>query len=206
MTDERSGDRARDTLATAVRWLLWANVAGSAIEIAFRWTRGFDPDLIGQAEWASVLVQLFLFVVTGIAFLVWLYRAKAKARALGAEDMMVSPGWAAGWFFVPLANLVMPFIAMRELWQASAQPRDWQLAPSSPAIPVWWAFWLGTTISGNAAFVLGRQEDWDMIVAADFMGMISAILTVPAALALAWIVGRIQTMQDSSAHLAARFA
>src|SRR5262249_29946861 len=45
----------------------------------------------------------------GIALLVWVYRANRNARALGAEGLAYSPGWSVGWFFVPLANLVMPY-------------------------------------------------------------------------------------------------
>ena len=28
--------------------------------------------------------------------------------------MTISAGWAIGWFFVPFANLVMPYQAMKE--------------------------------------------------------------------------------------------
>jgi Domain of unknown function (DUF4328) len=193
-------------LARAVRWLLWANVAVTLVEILLAWRRGFDPYLIGDAEAALAWGQLALFLVTAIAFLVWLYRAEVNARALGAEDMMVSPGWAVGWFFVPLVQLVMPLIAVRELWKASATPRDWQLGPVSPITALWWACWLATSIAGNIAFALSLQGDWDLYVAADFMATVSAVFFIPTAILLAAIVGRIQQMQSSFRHLADRFA
>lgn len=206
MSEARPSLRDSALLARAVRWLLWANALGALLEIAARWRRGFDPFFIGEAEAAMILVQLALFVGTAIAFLVWLYRAEVNARALGAEDMMVSPAWAVGWFFVPLVQLVMPFMAVRELWKASATPRDWQLGPASPVIALWWACWIGTVISGNIAFGLSRMDDYDAFLAADFMGMVSAAFTIPSAILLAWIVGRIQQMQSSFRHLADRFA
>ncbi|HVQ09284.1 MAG TPA: DUF4328 domain-containing protein [Allosphingosinicella sp.] len=193
-------------LARVVRWLLWANALGALIETAVRWRRDFDPYYVGDAEAAMILAQLALFVGTGIAFLVWLYRAEINARALGAEDMMVSPGWAVGWFFVPLVQLVMPFLAVRELWKASATPRDWQLRPASPVIALWWACWIGTVISGNIAFSLSFMDDYDALLAADFMAIVSAAFTIPSAILLAAIVGRIQEMQSSFRHLADRFA
>lgn len=208
MSDRRAGFRDSAQLARIVRWLLWANAAIAAIAlcIVILWLRGFDPFLTYEAGQAFAWAEFGLFLATAIVFLIWLYRAKANARALGAGDMMVSPGWAVGWYFVPLANLVMPFATMRELWQASARPRDWQLAPGSPMIPVWWACWLGSSITGNAALLLRLQEDRDALLVADFMALVSTVLTIPSALALAWIVGRIQAMQESPSHLAEHFS
>jgi hypothetical protein len=206
MSVARPAFRDSALLARVVRWLLWANVAATLAEIVLVWRRGLDPYLIGDAEAALAWGQLALFLVTAIVFLVWLYRAEVNARAHGAEDMMVSPGWAVGWFFVPLVQLVMPFVAVRELWKASATPRDWQLAPASPVIALWWACWLVASIAGNIAFALSRQGDWDLYAAADFMAMVSAAFFIPAAILLAAIVGRIQTMQEEPRHLADRFA
>lgn len=205
MNGARPAFRDSFLLARVVRWLLWANALGALLEIVLRWRRDFDPFLITQAEAAMVLAQLALFLGTAITFLVWLYRAEVNVRALGAEDMMVGPGWAVGWFFVPLVQLVMPFVAMRELWKASAAPRDWQLGASSPLIALWWACWIGSVISGNIAFALSRMEDYDAFLAADFTGMISAAFTIPSAILLAAIIGHIQAMQESPRHVAGRF-
>jgi hypothetical protein len=206
VTSPRPAFRDSTLLARVVRWLLWANALGALLEILVRWRRGFDPFLMTEAEAAMVLAQLALFVGTAIAFLVWLYRAEINARALGAEDMMVSPPWAVGWFFVPLVQLVMPFMAVRELWKASATPRDWQLGPASPVIALWWACWIGTIITGNIAFALSRMDDYDAFLAADFMGMVSAAFTIPSAILLAAVIGRIQAMQEAPRHLADHFA
>jgi hypothetical protein len=206
VTGDRPDFRSQGALATIVRWLLWANALGAALEIVVRWRRGFDPYYIDEAELWMILAQLALFVGTAIAFLVWLYRAEVNARALGAQDMMVGPGWAVGWFFVPLCQLVMPFLAVRELWRASATPRDWQLGAWSPFIALWWACWLGTMITGNIAFALSRVDDYGALVAADFMGMVSAVFTIPSAILLAWVVGRIQEMQEAPSHLAGHFS
>ena len=200
MSGPRPAFRDSALLARVVRWLLWANALGALLEIVVRWRRGFDPFLMSEAEARDGPGPArALFVGTAIAFLVWLYRAEANARALGAEDMMVSPGWSVGWFFVPLVQLVMPFIAVRELWKASATPRDWQVGPASPVIALWWACWIGTIVTGNIAFALSRMDDYDAFLAADVMGMVSAVFTIPSAILLAAIVGRIQAMQEAPA-------
>ncbi len=188
------------------RRLLWANAAASAVSILLAWRRGFDPFAIGDSETLYGLADSALLFVTAILVLIWLYRANARARALGAEDMMVSPGWAVGWFFVPLANLVMPYIAMRELWKASAHPRDWQLASAPLAIPLWWAFWLASGVAGGVAVVLALRPEKDALAAADAAVALSELLSIPAALLLAWIVGGVEKLQAGPEHLGHRFA
>ncbi len=205
MTNDRPDFRANGTLATAVRWLLWANAAVTLAEILLVWAGSLDRYQIGAAEAAMIWGELALFLVTAIAFLVWLYRAEVNARALGAQDMMVSPGWAVGWFFIPLVHLVMPFVAVRELWKASATPRDWQLGHASPVIALWWACWIVTSITGNIAFALSRMDEYGALVAADFMSLVSAAFFIPAAILLAVTVGRIQAMQEAPSHLAGHF-
>ena len=59
--------------------------------------------------------------------------------------MRYSPGWAVGWWFIPVAWWVMPFRTMRELWLASgpeAGAADWGTHRLTPLIPLWWMFWI----------------------------------------------------------------
>ncbi|MSP62794.1 MAG: DUF4328 domain-containing protein [Myxococcales bacterium] len=103
-----------------------------------------------------------------IVFLVWLHRACAGARSELGAIMPYSPGWAVGWFFVPFANLVMPYKVMRALKQASdpsvlpapqasvANPLASYRDPARllvgakavlPRVPIglWWGFQSGTS-------------------------------------------------------------
>jgi hypothetical protein len=47
-------------------------------------------------------LELGLLIACAVAVLKWIYRANANARALGAKDMKFTPGWAVGWYFVPI--------------------------------------------------------------------------------------------------------
>jgi hypothetical protein len=87
------------------------------------------------------MLELTLGLAAGIALLVWVYRASRNARALGAEGMTYSPGWSVGWFFVPLASLVVPYRVLRELWKASTPGAGapWRQAPVSTVLGAWWA-------------------------------------------------------------------
>jgi hypothetical protein len=103
--------------------------------------------------------QFVLYIVTGIVFLTWIYRANSNARALGAKDMRFTPGWAVGWYFVPIMSLWKPFQAMREIWQASAQPGNWQSVQPPPLLGWWWTLYLGAQILAQIGFQLSKSID-----------------------------------------------
>jgi hypothetical protein len=105
------------------------------------------------------LAQFALFILTGIVFLVWIHRANRNARALGAQGMQFTPGWSVGWYFVPVMSLWKPFQAMREIWQASAQPGNWQSVQTPPLVGWWWALYLISQILGQIAYRLSDKID-----------------------------------------------
>ena len=87
------------------------------------------------------LVGLALVVL----WLVWQHRSQTNLTALGAANVRFSPGWAVGWWFIPVAWWAMPFNTMQELWKASdpaGGAADWKSRPTSPLLVVWWVVWL----------------------------------------------------------------
>ncbi len=81
-------------------------------------------------------------IVLIVVFCFWIYRANYNARRLGAADMKFTPGWAVGWYFIPIFFLWKPYQAMKEIWQASANPARWQDEPRGSILPPWWTFFL----------------------------------------------------------------
>lgn len=181
-------------LARAARCLLWTQAALSAVSALLALTR---DSLIVDKTMIQLLgvAEMLVFLGCVAAVLAWTYRANANARANGATDMMVSPGWAVGWYFVPLAYLAMPFVATRELWKASANPKDWQLIKTPPVLIVWWACWLAAFIAFNLAIALAAEPDPDAVPVGQTFYLATDVFAVPAALALAHIIGRVQALQ-----------
>jgi Domain of unknown function (DUF4328) len=90
---------------------------------------------------AAVLVG----VTAAILWLLWQYRSQANVRALGTKRMRFGPVTSAAMWFVPVANLVLPLFAVRELYRASdpdVGPDDWRRGRTFPALWVWWAAFL----------------------------------------------------------------
>lgn len=186
-------------LAAGARALLYVD-AGFAAAAAALLLTGANAIPALDLFW---LVQLAVYVGTAIVFFVWLYRANANARALGADDMMAGPGMSIGWYFVPLANLAMPFVAMRELWKASSRPKDWQAIASPATIPLWWTCWLIAGITGMIAFRIGIEFAKEANEAAQLLSIASETFEIGAALLLAQIVRGIQALQEQARGSAA---
>ena len=56
----------------------------------------------------AVLARLLLLLLTYIAAGFWIFNAACNARAFGAKGLQISPGWAVGWYFVPIMWLFKP--------------------------------------------------------------------------------------------------
>lgn len=80
---------------------------------------GLELELLGPATMVRGLLQVGL-VVSSITFSLWLYQAHRNVTThLGAKTMTYPSAFAVATFFIPVVNLVLPLLAMRELYRAS---------------------------------------------------------------------------------------
>jgi len=104
-----------------------------------------DRDSINDLTAVFYILDLLFLIPTAIAWCMWQNRAQWNLRALGVSNLRYSPAWVVGWWFVPFANIVMPFLTMRELWlgsQPEAGAVDWRMATTTPLLGLWWGAWL----------------------------------------------------------------
>jgi hypothetical protein len=147
-----------------------------------------DADVRGSEDVAFGLLGFLglMLLATFIVWLVWQHRAHANLRALGAANPAYSPGWAVGWWFVPFANVVMPYLTVRELWKASnpdASAIGWKAPGGAVIVGLWWAGALLTQVLLQTAPAFAPDEIQVSTNAA------SAALTVAGDLVLAiWAV------------------
>lgn len=132
------------------------------------------------------ITELGAYIVTAIVFLKWIYRASLNVHGFGARGLAFTPGWAIGWYFVPFLNLVRPFQAMKEIWQASHDPGHWQVQPGSPLVGWWWGLWLLSGFAGQLSMrlaIMGNTID-DLIrnawvsIATDVIGIIVTVVAI----------------------------
>lgn len=88
-------------------------------------------------------------------YFAWLYRTNYNARKLGATNMKFMPDWAFGWYFIPIANLWKPYQAVKEIWKASINPKDWEKQQVPDLLGLWWFCWIASILFGS---VIGPLE------------------------------------------------
>ncbi len=131
-----------------------------------------------------LLVNLALLVTSFIFVGMWIYRAHANLSLTAAVQSRFTPGEAVGWFALPIANLFMPFKAMKALWQSSHKisVNSGDTAPG--LLWVWWITWIGS----NA---FGFSENFSGF---DVAGHVA---TTISAICLTLIIGQINVAQPS---------
>ena len=162
-------------------------------------TVGAGGRTLGQADadygltaLAWSVVFYLLYIPTIVLFCVWEHRAAANLPALGGRELRFTPGWAVGWWFVPIANLFRPYQVMAELWKASDPALDetyrrQRQGLSTPLLlKLWWAAWIVgnviTNFSNRASFAAHDPTSNIGALVVDLAG--SAITVAAAGLAI----------------------
>jgi hypothetical protein len=145
----------------------------------------------------STVASFILFVVAATLSGIWIYRMTAVKRVLAHAPSM-TPGWAVGWFFIPIANLFKPFDGIREGWQVATGAEDWAALPTPPLLRVWWALWLAWSILQN---VIARMEN--ALIETAWLLALSGLLAVPLAYLWVRIVRHITETQAAQRDAAA---
>jgi hypothetical protein len=156
------------------------------------------------------LLQSGLGIVTGITFLKWIYRAYKNIQGFGAEGLRFSPGWAVGYYFIPILSLIRPVQVMNEIWRASDDPRDWPRRPGSWVIVSWWTLFLiytgVTQVSLEIAIQASTNDQWTLAAVLAIAGDLFSIPLSIAALRLVTEVYRRQKALVEGGSSSERFS
>ena len=124
------------------------------------------------------VIGLIILIITVVAVCRWTIRAMANTWAKGKLRPSITPGWAAGWYFIPFANLWKPYEAMTEIWTGIFGP-----SKSRAILLIWWFSWI---ISGILERVSTKM---DLSTNTDIIDLTSSVLSVIAAVSLIKIIG-----------------
>lgn len=108
---------------------------------------GSDVDDADALVAAAALLQVGLMLASTIVVSLWALRAGRKAQLAGARD--VTPGLACGSWYIPIGNLVVPFIQVRRMTRVYRRP-------TSPA-----GVWQGFFIAGLVMVTSSRGQVLD---------------------------------------------
>lgn len=149
------------------------------------------------------IAYLLVFIASVIMVSRFTYRAMKNLHLASAAGVSMSPGWAVGWYFIPIAMLWKPLQGMLQIWRGSLDPQA-ASAPVSAMIGWWWACWLLTNILANASFRLsggfGMTDSLEMLQISLWLDVIGSSVGIAAALLLIRITRKITEAQSSLMH------
>jgi hypothetical protein len=107
---------------------------------------------------ACGIAQFAVFVAVAVLFLRLLYKSAQKARGFSTPFTYVSPGWAVGYWFIPLMNLYRPLEVVKALFKACAAESGADAKPKAgeQLLGAWWAVFL---LGNIAATILARSDN-----------------------------------------------
>ena len=88
--------------------------------------------------WLSIVTGLLFlavlaFIITSTVFyLQWVYRAHKNAVAISGKELFLSAGWHVGFHFIPLANIIVPYLLMLRIAEDSSSKE------SRTMVLIWW--------------------------------------------------------------------
>ncbi len=188
--------------------LLWISVAVACIALVDDVVE-FAQVQIGQESPSEVstndpmqgiigLLQSGVGILTGITFLKWIYRAYKNIQGFGAEGLRFSPGWAVGYYFIPILSLIRPVQVMNEIWRASDDPRNWPRRPGSWVIASWWTLFLlytgVTQVSLEIALQASTNDQWTL---AAVLAIAGDLFSIPLSIAALQLVTEVYRRQKS---------
>jgi heme/copper-type cytochrome/quinol oxidase subunit 2 len=103
-----------------------------------------EANAADNATRAAAIWLIVVLILGGIFLIVWLYRLRTDAEVFDPDRNHLSRGWAIGGWFVPIANLVLPFLVMRDVIRSVRAYPDGSTREAAllPLTCVWWGLWV----------------------------------------------------------------
>jgi hypothetical protein len=168
---------------------------------------GSEEDLT-PADGAQILVGLLAIgvsIATIVLFLLWFHRVARNLAPLGVRNQQYSPGWAVGSWFVPFANLFVPYRIAKEIWvKSDTNTETYGFLTSESTVPgfmgVWWGFWIVSNIAQNAATRLSfRASSPADLTTSEWVSIGAELLSIIAAIFVLQVIKDITARQEESA-------
>jgi hypothetical protein len=159
---------------------------------AILWFRSSVPEqdpFYAIAAIGSFVALIACYILVGM----WIYRTNANAHGFGS-GMSITPGWAIGWFFIPFANLVMPYRGVKETWNESHQFAGRFEDVDSPLLGWWWGLWIAAGILSTTSVLVGGDAS-DALVSAAYADLSAAAASFAASLILIRLIRRLDSAQ-----------
>ena len=154
-------------------------IVASALIVLVLITDVFETvaDVSGAAALDNVLlwVNAGAMVVAAVAFIVWLWRARANAELLvGPHGQRLTREWVIGAWICPVVNFWFPYQVVVDVWRASTPNRGNYL----DGLVVWW--WMTFLVSWlfTRFITLAGVVDAVPLIAAGMLDVAAGVLAL----------------------------
>lgn len=120
-----------------------------------------DANAADHAVSTAGTVLIVLMVAAGIALIVWLFRLRTDLDVLAPDERHFAKGMAIGGWFIPIANLVLPFAVVRDVARSTRPERDWGTDAGSGVmwlVGAWWALWVIGAVGSRFVHLSGADS------------------------------------------------
>lgn len=152
-----------------------------------------QPSILIRAMAMAGSLEISLFWITVVIFLIWVYRAYKNLIGLGADGLSSSPGWAVGSWFVPVVNIFKPYQIMQEIWTNSDPDYEEEFGflseqgAGTSLVGYWWGTYLVSNVTAYLAQLSNPLSDGNLFFS--LIAFYAAIRIVASVLALKLILG-----------------
>jgi hypothetical protein len=164
-----------------------------------------SSDAIGDASFLLVAgalgtISLALYVLSAVAFLAWLSRVVDNVPALTGATPIHGPREAIGWWFVPLANMFVPYLIVRDTMTILAGT----LRGQAGIVTAWWLLFMGSNLVSGVGSVLMSSIGGGASLPAATIAIGGSLMLALAGALLVVIVRRMERWSEAWATSAAQ--
>jgi uncharacterized membrane protein len=160
-----------------------------------------DADANDTRQVAIALFAMVFQIVLIVLFIQWFRRAYHNLHKAGEKGLVASEGWAAGYWFIPIANWFMPYQIMRDIWNRTkkygtgdvddfSESYDASIDGGADAetsedslsvVNIWWAFWIISGITSTISIqITNNASEIGAFQMASLIGLISDVAAIVA--------------------------
>ncbi|GII84417.1 hypothetical protein Ssi03_24070 [Sphaerisporangium siamense] len=145
----------------------------------------------------SWLVGFLAQAVAGVVFVVWLFRARANAKAMSTLRHRYAKLWLVFGWILPVVSLFVPKGVVDDIWLASQGEPVTVRARRPALVRVWWMAWLCSTIvPWTLERVFFREDDLEDLRAAALVEVAATAAGLAAAVLAVLVVRRVTVFQE----------
>jgi hypothetical protein len=101
--------------------------------------------IITLALLVAIIGLVGISIASLVFYLMWVHRAHQNAEAMSGEKLFLSAGWNVGFHFIPLANLIIPYLLMLQIAEKSS---------SEGAKNITLTWWILILIANGGSFLI----------------------------------------------------